>query len=391
MTPNLDAPSLSTALLRDLMGDAARLAEQAHSLLAPVAQTKDDLRATLLDHGYIVPIADPTTTTRTLAAVDGGSVREHLYAADLMVAVAASASGLTSKGTAELRQAHWTRLLTHTAENDRLLSAAMASLEVRLLHELAHDIRILDGSHATPIIALAKALHARSAQVVDETVALCTEDVMDALIALANVERRDGATEIIALPKADSAHHFADNYRHMFGHDLPGGDRFIAAQILNPGEMLMPRAAREIVSTRITTGDAGDARAQAVAARLDDAISPLRDAARDRRLLVTYVKPETADVPIKMEFHVSDPLREAPRADDPAVTEARRLGRIISDETPGPHMQEPFAQHAVDLIAKNVAVGSEALNAGMLAHLPDGSDGYRTLLARSYRTGKAPR
>lgn len=387
----LDAQSLTSALLSDLMGDAARLAEQAHSLLAPVAQTKDDLRVTLLDHGHIVPIGPASTTPRTLAAVDGGSVREHLYAADLMVAVAASAAGLTSHGDADLKQAHWTRVLTHTGENDRLLSAAMASLEVRLIHELTHDIRILDGSHATPIIALAKALHSRSSQVVDETVALCTEDVIEAIIALADINARDGSTEVIALPKADSSHQFADIYRDAFGHDLPGGDRFIAAQILRPGEMLIPRAAREIAASRITVGDSADARATMVARTLDDAITPLRDAARDHRLLVTYVKPESADVPIKMEFHVSDSLPARPDHTHAAIREAQRLGRIVSDETAGPFMQEPFAQHAVDLIAKSVAVGSEALNAGMLANLPDGSDGYRTLLARSYRTGKAPR
>jgi hypothetical protein len=312
-------------------------------------------------------------------------VREHLYAADLMVAVGASAAGMTSKIERPLKQSHWAEVRAHVSENDRLLSAAMASLELRLLADLDHDIRILDGSHSTPLIALSTALAARSPQVADAAAALCTDDVVAAAAALADPTHRETGGEIIALPKADSSHAFADRYRTAYDMHLPGGDRFIAAQVLAPGEMLYPRPAREIAAMYIHTVEGSD-RVAAASAALGNAITPLRAAAQNDQVLVTYVKPLTADVPIKIEFRTSDPLAETTDERSAAILEARRIGRIVSDETPGPHMQEPFAQHAVDVVAKSIAVGAEALNEGMLAALPEGSEGYIGLLSRSYRT-----
>lgn len=385
-TADTGGESLTTALLNNLLGEAGTLAIQAHGLLAPVAQTRDALRERLLTEGQILTIGAPDPTRRSLAAVDGGSVREHLYAADLMVAVAASATGITSRIDRPLKQAHWAAVRAHVSENDRLLSAAMAALELRLLAELDHDIRILDGSHSTPIIALGTALAARSPEVADAAAELCTDDVIAAAAALADPSNRDNGGEIIALPKADSAHRFADLYHQRYDLHLPGGDRFIAAQILQPGEMLYPRPAREIAAMYIHTQDGAGERVARVSAALGHAITPLREAAQNDEVLITYIKPLTADVPIKIEFRVSDPLPQVANHQSTAVLEAQRLGRIISDETPGPFMQEPFAQHAVDLAAKSIAVGAEALNQAMLANLPNGSDAYIGLLARSYRT-----
>lgn len=388
-TADTGAESLTTTLLNDLLGEAGALAVQAHGLLAPVAQTRDELRARLLAEGQILTIGAPDPTARSLAAVDGGSVREHLYAADLMVAVAASATGITSRIDRPLKQAHWAAVRAHVSENDRLLSAAMAALELRLLAELDHDIRILDGSHGTPIIALGTALAARSAEVGDAAADLITDEVIAAAAALADPGARDNGGEIIALPKADSSHRFADLYHARYDLHLPGGDRFIAAQVLKPGEMLYPRPAREIAGMYIHIKEDGSPRVIRVSQALSDAITPLRVAAQNDEVLVTYVKPLTADVPIKIEFRVSDPLPEHADHHATPVLEAQRLGRLISDETPGPFMQEPFAQHAVDMAAKSIAVGAEALNQAMLANLPDGSDAYISLLARSYRTKTA--
>jgi hypothetical protein len=361
---------LTAALLQELIAQAPALARQADALLAPVASRRDGLRESLHDGGEIHLIGPLTGAPVSLAAVDGGSVREHLYAADLMVAVAAAADGMTSTAGLPLGHRHWTVVRPHESENDRLLSAAMAALELSLLADLDHDVRLLDGSHGTPIIALSTALSARSAAVQQAAAQVCTEQVLAAVDALSG---RDPNRTVVALPKADSAHAFADLYQERYGLHLPGGDRFLAAQVLQPGEMLAPRKATELASLHVPVPDRAPADVQDLCGRLDRAIAPIRQAAQAGTLRVTYLKPASCDTVIKVEFHGDD-------------AQAAHIARLLSDETPGPFLQEPFAQYAVDLAAKSVAVGADALNQAMLANLPDGADAYATLLARSYRT-----
>ena len=384
-----EATPVTVELMSALLAEAGPLAQEAHRLLSPVARSRTALRERLLAEGQVLPFphhAASLVPRHSIAAVDGGSVREHLYAADLMVAVAVAAEGMTSTGGHELFQHHWAHVREHESENDRLLSAAMASLELRLLADLSHDLRILDGSHGTPVIALSTALAARSVAVAEAAAELVTDEVVAALASLADPDQRAHPGEVVALPKADSAAAFAELYRARYGLELPGGDRFIAAQVLQPGEMLRPRPAHEVAGMHFTVRDDASRAVQHAAARLNRTIAPMLEAAREALLLVTYVKPATSDTVLKVELRVSEPLVDGSAGSPVALAEAGRLAGLLSAETPGPHLQEPFAQYAVDLAAKSVSVGAEALNQSMIAMLPPGSDDYLTLLARSYRT-----
>lgn len=389
MEPTLDNP-LVARLLDELLAEGPALADSAYRLLAPVATSRDTLRQRLLDDGQIVRLDRDLPSGITLAAVDGGSVRQHLYAADLMVAVAASATGMISDTPLPLGQRHWAQIRPHEADNDRLLAAAMASLEVTLLAELTHSLRILDGSHGTPVIALSTALSAPSVTVAHAAAELVTDEVLAALAGLADPDQRLHQGEVVALPKADSAHVFTDLYQDRYGLQLPGGDRFLAAQVLEPGEMLYPRPAVELARLHAPIPEQAAERVQRISAELDEAITPLREAAQRRELLVSYVKPHTAATVIKVEFRVSTPLPEAVDHTSDALTESVRIGRILSAETPGPHLQEPFAQYAVDLAAKSVSVGANALSQAMFSYLPAGSEDIVAYLARSYRTQTKP-
>lgn len=380
--------TVTAALLQELLGETQRIASDAHALLAPMGLARDELRAGLIERGLIVPIGDPGPPPVSIAAVDGGSVREPLYVADLMVIVATSAEGMTSIGGHDLHQTHWAKIITHESENERVLSAAMASHELALINRLSHDIRILDGSTTSPIITLSAAINARSHSAQDLVVELITHEVLEAIWAIGDTSRRDNPGRVVALPKSDSSEYFMRAYRNDFNLDLPGGDRFMAAQVLERGEMLYPRHAAEHQHLPIGIPKEAPEHVRLKAEELAEAVAPIRSAAAENRLVVTYLKPESADTVIKAEMMVPEPLphHTAPSLTGAAVNEARLMGRYLSDETPGPHMQEPFAQYAVDLAAKSVSVGADALNQGMLAALPAGSESYLPLLVRSYRT-----
>lgn len=372
-------------LLADLVGQAGTLATAAHRLLAPAADARTRLRARLADDGLIVSLPDVDGPPRSLCAVDGGSVREHLYAADLLVAVAAGAQGMSGVEPLPLGQRHWAQVREYTPDNDRLLQAAMASLELDLVTTLPHQVRILDGAFRTPLMSLSAALTATGPDTQQAAAALIDSAVLEAAGTLADPARWGEAT-IVALPKADAAHEFTAAYQVDYGVTVPGGDRFVAAQVLAPGEMLYPRVATEYATVHVAVPDQAVSTVQQAARALDAAVTPLRAAAQRRQVLVTYVKPATADTVIKVEFRVADPLPLTPDPTSAAVQVAAALARIVADETPGPFLQEPFAQYAADLAAKSVAVGAEALNQAMLANLPAGSEGYAMFLARSYRT-----
>lgn len=388
--PDLDAATgrNTIAMLEGLLAEATRIATDAHDLLAPMGLARDALRGRLRDQGLIVPIGDPHPTPLAIAAVDGGSVREPLYIADLMVLVATSAEGMTSTGGHRLHQSHWCEILTHEAENDRVLSAAMAAHELALIDRLTHDLRILDGSTTSPIITLSAALNLRSATALDLVADLLTDEVLAAIWGLGDPTRRTHPGRIVALPKSDSSDYFIRDYRDLGLPRLPGGDRFMAAQVLEPGEMLYPRRASEHQHLPLSIPKGAPAHIQDKAHALREAVTPIRDIAAQDRLVVTYLKPETSDTVIKAELLVPEPIPDlrAPTLTSAALAEAQLIARYLSDETPGPHMQEPFAQYAVDIAAKSVSAGTEALNQAMLAALPEGAETYLPLLMRSYRT-----
>lgn len=388
----LDAPAATPpaagddGMLERLLFDAPHLAAAAHRLLHPVAQARRDLRARLLDDGGIIPIGPPAVR-QPMAAVDGGSVRKALYAADLLMAVAASADGLYGPHPDHpCVSDHWAAVLPYNTDNGALLSGAMAALEIRTLARLTHPVRILDGSHVTPLISVATAMMARHPQAVEAAMGFCDDTLLGAVEELCNPASRTHPCEIVALPKADSATVYGDAFNHRYGLRLGVGDKVLAAQILEPGEMLTPRAATELGTLNITAHEDHEDRQRRLALHFNQATGMLKHAASERRMLVTYLKPESCSTVVKMEAQVDEPLPVDLFDGDAAVTQMARLARLIADETTGPFMVEPFAQHAVDLRAKTIAAGADALEQSLLAHLPSESGEYIEFLARAYRT-----
>ncbi len=370
----------AATIIEDLLAASREIALQAHDLLTPVASARDELRARLLDGGHILPIADPPTSQPRIAAVDGACVREHLYAADLLVAAATAADGLHPTAS-PLPAKTWQQVIVHDSENDTLLSAAMAALELAVLGATDRDLRIVDGAHGTPVIALSTAFFTHRTTVAETAAHLVDDDVLAGLHTLAT------DTGVIALPKADSATEFTRHYATTEQPAFAGGDKFLATQVLQPGEMLYPRAATS-VGRGLRPGNLDDAPGpvQTAARAVDEAAAPLRARARNRALLVTYVRPRTADTVLKVEYKPDTSLSETLDHHQPAVRHGQQLAAVLSEETPGPHLQEPYPQHAVDRLVKQVGLGTQALSQAMLANLPAGSDSYVHLLARSYRT-----
>lgn len=376
--------SLPADMLESVLRDADRMAADTTALLEPLYRQRERLRTRLQEDEQIITIA-PQVDQLTLGAVDGGSVVDQLYAADRLVVCALVAEGMHTIRTGEIHHSVWTQVLAHQTDLDRLASAIMTCLELSLLRGISYQVRIFDGSHQTPVIALNSALssanprvRAMAAQIAEETGAV------EALRLLCH--DTEGA-RIVALPKADSSTEFRDKYKRDYAFDLPPvTDRVLATEVLERGEMLKPRKPENwhrlhIFSRRNTGEDAEqepDPRVtqhvHTVAKKLDDAIGPLRRCREaGHGIGITYLKPHSSDTCIKVEYKASA-----------GIDHGTWLAGVLSSEVPGPHMQEPYGQFVADLWAKNISTAAEALAAATMHKMSD--QRWRPYLAIGYRT-----
>jgi len=381
--------SLPADMLESVLRDADRMAADTTALLEPLYRQRDSLRARLQEEEQIIVVPSQDDHL-TLGAVDGGSVVDQLYAADRLVVCALVAEGMHTIRTGEIHHSVWTQVLAHQTDLDRLASAVMMCLELSLLRGIGYQVRIFDGSHQTPVIALNSALssanprvRAMTAQIVDETGAV------EALRLLCH--DTEGA-RIVGLPKADSSTEFRDKYRREYAFDLPPvTDRVLATEVLERGEMLKPRKPenwyRLHIFSRSRRRMEQDAEQEPdpkvtehvhqVAKKLDAAIEPLRHCREaGHGIGITYLKPHSSDTCVKVEYKASA-----------GIGHGTWLASVLSAEVPGPHMQEPYGQFVADLWAKNVSTAAEALAAATLHKMSD--QRWQPYLALGYRTRAA--
>jgi hypothetical protein len=387
LTTNSHELSLPADMLESVLRDADRMAADTVALIEPLTRQRDRFRAVLQDQDQIITVP-PQDEPLTLGAVDGGSVVDQLYAADRLVVCALVAEGMHTIRTGELHHSVWTQVLAHQGDLDRLASAVMTCHELSLLRGISYQVRIFDGSHQTPVIALNSALssanprvRALTAHIVEETGAV------EALRLLCH--DTEGA-RIVGLPKADSSTEFCDKYRRDYGFDLPPiTDRVLATEVLERGEMLKPRKPENwhrlhIFSRRNTDEDAEQEsdpqvtrRVHQIAEKLDAVIDPLRHCREaGHGIGVTYLKPHSSDTCVKVEYKASA-----------GVDHGIWLASVLSAEVPGPHMQEPYGQFVADLWAKNISTAAEALAAATLHKMSDQS--WQPYLTLGYRTRTA--
>ena len=379
--------TLPADMLEAVLRDAGQMATDTAALFEPLSRQRGHLRSVLHAEGQVLTVPE-LDDPLTLGAVDGGYVVDQLYAADRIVVCALVAEGMRTLRTGELHHSAWTHVSTHQADLDRMASAIMTCLELSLLQAIDYQIRIFDGSHQTPVIALNSALSSANPQVRSMTAQIVEET--GAIDALRLICHDTNGARIVALPKADTSTEFCVKYRRDYGFDLPPiTDRVLATEVLERGEMLKPRKPQNwnrlhILSRRRTDEDIEQAASiqveqdvYNVAQKLDEAIEPLRHCNEaGHGIGITYLKPHYADTCVKIEYKASA-----------GIDHGTWLASILSAEVPGPHMQEPYAQFVADLWAKNISMAAEALAAATRHKMAD--QRWLPYLTLGYRTRAA--
>lgn len=119
----------------------------------------------LKDKGLIKKLSS-TEHTPSLVAVDGSNIVEKMTGTDILLALGVGVEGLsednkTEWGETKNQYYQWQTVLPHGEANARLAQGVMFLMEMSVLAQAGHEIRIMDGNHLTPILKLNSMLSAK--------------------------------------------------------------------------------------------------------------------------------------------------------------------------------------------------------------------------------------
>lgn len=334
---------------------------------APVAEGMAALR----DSGRIRELRD-TEGARSVMAADGGGVLERMSGADLLLAVAVGVEGLSDtrdgwRDGGGNQHYQWQTVLPHEEASARLMQGAMFLMELGVLSGATHEVKIMDGTHFTPILKINSMLSAKEeragAEYADalreflrDTYDKIIPDIPDIISAALSDEN------IVAIVKYSSSRDILD--AHVRDQKIALDDKTFFALGLNADEYIAPVPVGQSKQERDKIWDKLHIHCNLeiperdeLNAQLKDAIAPVRTksyggAPRESSLYFTYYKPHEDGPAYRVECKKS------------LATDEKKFERMLSGikrQIVYPDIREPFPQHLADLMAKSVAGGMHAL------------------------------
>ncbi|MDW7981968.1 MAG: DNA double-strand break repair nuclease NurA [Thermomicrobium sp.] len=243
MPPRSIFLDLPAALVEELLGKTPELSRTVVRQLEDRARQRRELRDRLAARGLLARVEElPSVPIPTSCGVDGSIVVERLLAHDLLITGALAVEGLTppseERHWPEPRHAIWIELEHHAEGNDELARAMMAGLEVELAAHAPHEVVLLDGSLATPVIAFDQAIRALAAR---SELTATTDAFWQRLPTWLELLHRSLASSParqcwLGIPKYTTRRDIAN----LLGAPDPADDRALLTALLEPGEYTAP-------------------------------------------------------------------------------------------------------------------------------------------------------
>jgi hypothetical protein len=353
-------------LLRDLLNGVPGIVDRVQEILGSAIDRKEELREALLSLDLVRTYK--TVSSASVCGVDGGFAVERTAAVDFVLCVAVGVEGLSDATTAwdGTQYEWWTRVDKHDLEAERLARGVMVAQELAILESAPHELRILDGSHLTPVIQLNSAL-----TTVSESVGVSAREVWDNLGTLKALSYMASSPQVVAMPKYDSSRAITDLLEQQVGAEILGDDKLLMGLLLHPGELLEPQQVSRDPWIALHF-DAKKDEDRPTAEAFQSAIEPLTS----RQLAFTYFKPDDLSPAFRLELKK-----------DLGSDVLDMVCSTIATQMTGPFVREPYPQYLADVMAKSVGIGLSALQAA--AQLGLGSAGrpeIAEMLLHSYRT-----
>lgn len=309
--------------------------------------------------------------TDSLIAVDGGVVLEKMTGTDILLAVAVGVEGLKedkSSGWKDNRNQYyqWQTVLAHDEANARLCQGVMFLMELSVLANAEHEIRIMDGTHFTPLIKINSLLSARDERAgpqytqslkdfLKETYEKIIPDIPDIIKAALQDE------EIIAIAKYSSSRDVIDAF--LSNQEIKVDDRTFFSLALNEDEYLIPLSVGQSEEEREKIWNdlhikcnLGIPEKDELEARLEEIVKTLR------------TKDENGDKNSELYFTYYKPFQDGPayriEVKKKLALDSGKLKKClfsIKKQIVFPEIREPFPQYLVDIMAKNVSGGLFAI------------------------------
>lgn len=305
--------------------------------------------------------------SNSVIAVDGSWILNKMTGSDLLLAVAVGVEGLTEDKTKDWGESknqyyQWQTALSHNEANSRLGQGVMFLMELSVLANAEHEIRIMDGTHFTSILKINSMLSAKEENAGDEysqalraflkeTYKKIIPDIPDIIKAAFNDDK------ILALLKYSSSRDIIDAF--LSNHDLKIDDRTFFSLGMNEDEYLKPlpvgqsKKEREKIWNELhITCSLDIPEKDELNQELKKAIAPIITKNKTSDLYFTYYKPFKDGPAYRIELKKS--LAEN-------VSRLERYLLSIKKQIVFPEIREPFPQYLVDLMAKGISSGMFAI------------------------------
>lgn len=309
--------------------------------------------------------------SESLIAVDGGVILEKMTGTDIILAVAVGVEGLTADkgaGWTNTNQFYqWQTVLAHDEANARLAQGVMFLMELSVLANSNHEIRIMDGTHFTPILKVNSLLSAKEdragIQYVNSLKDFLRETYEKIIPDIPNIVQsvmRD--EQIIAIAKYSSSRDMLES--HLKSQNINVDDKTFFSLGLNENEYLYPLPVGQSKEERLKIWDELHIicnleipEQEELNKSLEESIKTLRTKLnkpgdKESDLYFTYYKPYQDGPSYRIEIKKS------------LATSQLKLEKYLQSlkkQIIFPEIREPYPQYLVDLMAKNVASGLFAI------------------------------
>lgn len=332
----------------------------------------------------------------SVTAVDGSMIVEHMAGLDLVLALAVGVEGLSidsdARWGAERNQYYaWQDAVPHDAANSTLCQGIMFLMELSVLANDEHEIRIMDGAHFTSIIKINSMLSAeeeRSSKAYVDSLRSFLKDTYDKIIPDIPdiISQAFGNPNVIALAKYSSSRDIIDAF--LSDLDIVVDDKTFFGLGLEADEYTKPLSCGQSAQERERIWDQLHIKCnldiperEQLNEALATSILPLKTkvlgATKESELYFTLYKPFAGGpvykIELKKEVAVSREKTE-------------RILNSLKKQTVFPEIREPYPQFLVDLMAKSIASGMFAMQEAIKLNPEFNADENILNLINSYRT-----
>lgn len=334
----------------------------------------------------------------SLIAVDGSYIVEKMAGLDLLLAMAVGVEGLHESPEVEWgaegnQYYSWQDAIPHEVASSTLCQGIMFLMELSVLANDKHEVRIMDGTHFTSVIKINAMLQAReesASRVYIETLRSFLRTQYDKIIPDIPdiISKAFNSSNIIALAKYSSSRDIIDSRLAEF--DIILDDKTFFTFTLGENEYTEPLSVGQSESEREKIwndlhihSNLGIPEDPDLNRSFKQALDPLKTRALDgthkaSELYFTFYKPYADGPCYKIEIKKEVALDRG---------RCEIYLNSLKRQIVFPEIREPYPQFLVDLMAKSIASGMFAMQEAIRLDKDLSADGSKfNVIFNKYRT-----